>query len=152
MFRWPFARPPSTSILERGSPSKLGFSTTDHTPLEMEAHQKLETPIDVRCCSRIQIEVLNADRYPGTLTLELVLLNTEAVQTLSMRLGNAPVRSRPDLTQDPVMPVRETLDFAVPCEPSMDQFNELKILFHRAALRADKSAKVSVERFVLLPR
>jgi hypothetical protein len=34
----------------------------------------------------------------------------------------------------------------------MDQFNELKILFHRAALRADQSAKVSVERFVLLPR
>jgi hypothetical protein len=152
MFRWPYARPPSTSILERGSPAKLGFSTTDHTPLEMEADQKLETPIDVRCCGGIQIEVLNADRYPGTLTLELVLLNTESIQTLSISLGDAALKSRPNLTRDPVMLVRETLTFAVPAEPSMDQFNELKILFHRAARRADKSAKVSVERFVLLPR
>ena len=152
MFRWPFARPPGSSSLQRGSPSKLGFSTTDRTPLEMEAHQKLETPIDVRCCGRIRLEVLNADPFPGTLALELVLLNTEPVRTLSLSLGNAPVTSRPDLTRDPVMPVRETLDFPVPAEPSMEQFNELKIVFHRAARRADKSAKVSVERFVLQPR
>ena len=152
MFRWPFAHPPSTSILERGSPAKQGFSTTDHTPLQMEAHQKLETPIDLRCCSRIQIELLNADRYPGTLSLELVLLNTETSLTLSLSLGNASIISRPDLTRDPVIPMRETLDFAVPAEASMDQFNEFKILFHRARVRADKSAKVSVERFVLVPR
>jgi hypothetical protein len=48
--------------------------------------------------------------------------------------------------------MRETLDFAVPADPSMDQFNEFKILFHRDGRRADKSAKLSVERFVLLPR
>jgi len=152
MFRWPFARPPSTSFLERGTPSKLAFSTTDHTPLEMEAHQKLETPIDVGCCGRIQLEILNADRYPGTLTLELVLLNTEHSGFGSLSLGNVPVMSLPDLSKDPVMPVRETLDFTMPAQSSMEQFTELKIVFHRARQRADKSAKVSVERFVLVPR
>jgi hypothetical protein len=118
----------------------------------MEAHQKLETPIDIRCCSRIQLEVLNADRYPGTLALELILLNSPSPAPLS--LGMTPVMSQPDLARDPVMPVRETLDFAVPADtpPSMDQFNEFKIVFHRAGSRRDKSAKVSVERFVLLPR
>jgi hypothetical protein len=151
MYRWPFARPPSSSILQRGTPSKLGFSTTDHTPLEMEAHQKLETPIDVRCCSGIQLEVLNADRYPGTLTIELILVNSEPVR-LSQSLGNAAVNSRPDLSQDPVLPVREMLDFAVPGEPAIDQFNEFKIVFHRTVRRADRSAKLSIERFVLLPR
>ncbi len=152
MFRWPFAHPPASSFFERGSPSKLAFSTTDHTPLTMEAHQKLETPIDIRCCSGIQIEVLNADRYPGTLALELILLNSPGATPLS--LGIVPVMSQPDLARDPVMPVRETLDFAVPAvtPASMDQFNEFKILFHRAGSRRDKSAKVSVERFVLLPR
>jgi hypothetical protein len=152
MFRWPFAHPPASSFFERGTPSKLAFSTTDHTPLEMEAHQKLETPIDINCCSRIQIEVLNADRYPGTLTLELVLLRSPSLMALS--LGSVPVLSRPDLKRDPVMPARETLDFTVPAvtPQSFDQFNELKIAFHRARLRMDKSAKVSVERFVLLPR
>ena len=152
MFRWPFSRPPASSFFERGTPSKLAFSTTDQTPLEMEAHQKLETPIDTRCCSRIQLEVLNADRYPGTLALELVLLNTEPIRTLVLSLGTVPVTSRPDVTRDPPMPMRETLDFAVPTDPSIDQFNELKIVFHRAGLRMDKSAKVSVERFVLVPR
>ena len=152
MFRWPFARPPASSFLERGTPSKLTFSTTDHTPLEMEAHQKLETPIQVRCCSHVQLEVLNADRYPGTLTLELLLLNTEHPGPVSLSLGSVPVMSRPDLARDPVMPVRETLDFAVPAQSFMDEFTELKVVFHRARQRADKSAKVSVERFVLLPR
>ena len=152
MFRWPFAHPPLSSFKERGTPSKLAFSTTDHTPLQMEADQKLETPIDVRCCSGIQIELLNADGYPGTLTLELILLNTENGAPVSMSLGSEPVTSRPDISQDAVKPVRETLTFPVPPQSFMDQFTELKIVFHRTRPRIDKSAKVSVERFILQPR
>jgi hypothetical protein len=152
MFRWPFAHPPASSILERGTPAQLAFSTTDHTPLQMEAHQKLETPIDVQCCGKIQIEVLNADRYPGTLRLELILVNSAHPLAVPMSLGDAPVLSRPDAAHDPVIPLRETLDFVVPQRSTMDQFDELRIVFHRARLRMDKSAKVSVERFVLLPR
>src|SRR5580698_3207232 len=150
MIRWPFSRPPASSILERGTPATLTFSTTDHTPLQMEAHQKLETPIDVQCCSKIQLEVLNADRYPGTLTLELFLLDTEHPSAAPLSLGSAPVISHPDVARDPVMPLRETLEFAVPQlstldKSTMDQFTELRIVFHRARLRMDKSAKVSVE-------
>jgi hypothetical protein len=152
MYRWPFAHPPASSFKERGTPSKLAFSTTDHTPLQMEADQKLETPIDVGCCSGIQVELVNSDRYPGTLTLELILLNTENGGPVSMSLGSEPVTSRPNSTQDAVKPVRETLTFPVPAQSFMDQFTELKIVFHRSRLRMDKSAKVSVERFVLLPR
>lgn len=152
MFRWPFAHPPASSILERGTPSQLAFSTTDHTPLQMEAHQKLETPIDVRCCRGMELEVLNADHYPGTLRLELILLNTEHGAPLPQSLGTAPVTSHPDMSQDPPLAAFETLEFAVPAEPAIDQFNEFKVVFHRAGQRLDKSAKVSIERFVLLPR
>jgi hypothetical protein len=152
MYRWPFAHPPLSSFKERGTPSKLAFSTTDHTPLQMEADQKLETPIDVRCCSGIQIELLNADGYPGTLTLELILLNTENGAPVSISLGSEPVTSRPDISQDAVKPVRETLTFPVPPQSFLDQFTELKIVFHRTRPRIDKSAKVSVERFILQPR
>ena len=152
MFRWPFARPPASSFRERGTPSKLAFSTTDHTPLQMEAHQKLETPIDVGCCRGIELEVLNADHYPGTLRLEMILLNTEHGAALSLSLGSQLVTSHPDVSKDPEIPARETLDFAVPAESAMEQFNEFKIVFHRAGRRMDKSAKVSIERFVLLPR
>jgi hypothetical protein len=130
----------------------MGFSSTDHTPLLMEAHQKLETPIDLLCCSRIQLEIVNGDRYPGTLSLELVLLNTEAGFSRPQSLGSAAVTSKPNLSRDPVVPLRETLDFTVPPEPSIDQFTELKVVFRRSRSRMDKSAKVSIDRFVLIPR
>jgi hypothetical protein len=152
MFRWPFAHPPASSILQRGTPSKLAFSTTDHTPLQMEAHQKLETPIDVRCCRAMELEILNADRYAGTLRLELILLNSEHGAPLTLSLGTAPVTSHPDMSQDPALPAFETLEFSVPPEPAIDQFDEFKVVFRRAGQRMDKSAKVSIERFVLLPR
>ena len=152
MYRWPFAHPPASSIKERGSPSKMGFSTTDHTPLQMEADQKLETPIDLKCCSKIQLEVLNADRAEGTLQLELILLNTEHPGAVSLSLGNATMTSHPGTAGESVVPVRELLDFAVPPNSWMDQFTELRVVYHRARTRANRSAKVSVERFVLVPR
>jgi hypothetical protein len=152
MFRWPFAHPPSTSIRERGTPATLAFSTTDHTPLQMEAHQKLETPIDVGCCGKIQLEVLNADRHPETLSLELILLNSDHPNGPPLSLGTAPVVSRPGMEGDKIVPVRETLEFAVPAKSWLDQFTEIKVVFHRSRPNADKSAKVAVERFVLLPR
>lgn len=152
VFRWPFARPPATSFFTHGTPSEMAFSSTDHRALQMEAHQKLDTPIDLRCCREIQIEVLNADRFPGTVGVELVLLSNQAVHFGSVSLGQAAVTSRPDLSQDPVTAVHEMLDFKVPPRPVIDQFDEFKVVFHRAGVRADKSAKVSIERFVLLPR
>jgi hypothetical protein len=100
MFRWPYARPPASSFFQRGTPTKMAFSSTDHIPLQMEAHHKLDTPIDLRCCGSIRLEVANADRYPGTLELELVLLNTESRPPASLRLGSVPLTSRPDLTRD----------------------------------------------------
>jgi hypothetical protein len=96
--------------------------------------------------------LVNADRNPGTLTLELILLNTENGAPVSMSLGSEPVTSHPNFSQDAVKPVRETLTFPVPAHSFMDQFTELKIVFHRSRLRMDKSAKVSVERFILQPR
>jgi hypothetical protein len=118
----------------------------------MEAHQKLETPIDVSCCRAIQLEVVNADHYPGTLSLELILLNTDEHPLQSLRLGSVPVTTWPDLSHDHVTPVRQTVEFAVPAQAMMQQFTEFKIVFLRARLRMDKSARLAIERFVLMPR
>ena len=152
MFRWPYARPPQKSYFQRGTPTKMTFSTTDHTPLQMEAHHKLDIPIAVDCCGKIQIEIVNADRYPGTMWLELILLDNELPRTPWLPLGSRPVTSVPDLKRDPILAVRETLDFPLPAIHSLDQFNEFKVIFHRHGPGMDKSAKISVERFVLVPR
>ena len=152
MYRWPFSKPPAGSFFQRGSPSKLSFSSTDQRPLEMEAHQKLDAPIDIRCCGKIQVEVLNADHYPGTISLELVLVDSESGWPVLLRLGSENVTSRPDLSRNPVIPMRETLEFTLPSDPPMEQFNEFEVVFRRARVRMDRSAKVSIERFVLLPQ
>ena len=149
-FRPPFRKPPPRSLLQRGTPSKVSFSTTDRWPLNMEAHQKLERPIDASCCSRIQLAVSNADRYPNTVSLELILRDLAGERSQS--LGTVPVTSVPNLETDPVSPVGETLDFAVPPEPRVHLFDELTVVYHRDRSRRDKSARVAIERFILIPR
>ena len=158
MFRWPYRRPPQNSYFRRGTPSALSFSTPDHFPMQMEARQKLEQTISLRCCSRLQMAILNADPYPKTISLELILidgnierwnrLHPEMLKTAQASLGRAPITSLPQQRAT----ASETLDFPFPPAPHLDQFNEIKVIFHRADGRMDRSARVSIERFMLVPR
>ncbi len=152
MFRWPYARPPKTSFFQRGSPAALSFSSTDHRPLQMEARHKLDQPVALSCCSAIRLEIRNADRYPNTIALELVLINNDLPGIPSLNLGRYNVTSRPDFSRDPVIPVPETLEFPIPSAAALDSFNEFKVVFQRNWRRADKSAKLAIDRFILVPR
>jgi hypothetical protein len=152
MFRWPFAKPPRTSYFQRGSPANLSFKTTDHRSLQMEARHQLDQSIALDCCSRIQLAIRNADRFPNTIAIELVLIDNERSGPPMVSLGRELVSSVPDLRHDPVAPVAETLSFTVPGSAPIAAFNEFKIVFQRDRRRADQSAKVSVERFILMPR
>src|SRR5262249_47783712 len=76
MFRPEYVRPPRTSYSRRASPLDLGFITTDHASMHMEAYQKLAHPIDLSCCDEILMEISNQDRFPGTVALELILIDT----------------------------------------------------------------------------
>jgi len=149
MYRWPFREPPRNSISRRGSPAALSFSTTDRWPLNMEARQHLDEPIDMRCCSKVQVEIWNADRFPGTVWLEVAAVEADTPGGKPRSLGSAPVVSSPDLSRDPIVAVSETLDFPVP--PDLGACREFQVQFHRARVRLDKSARVSIERFVFVP-
>ena len=118
----------------------------------MEARHKLDMPVSLTCCSAIRLDIRNADRYPNTISLELALINNELPGSPSITLGRHNVESRPNINADPVLPVNETLEFPVPATPNLEAFNEFKVVFQRAYRRADKSAKVSIERFILVPR
>ena len=152
MFKPPLVRPPPASFFRRGNPAALFFRTTDHRPLLMEARHKLEQPIDLRCCGSIRLVVANADRYPGTVALELVLSDTRAGRAGSLSLGKVAVQSHPDFRKDPVDPVEETLDFPIPRSTVLRQFDEFIVLFHRDQMRIDRSARIAIDRFVLAPR
>jgi hypothetical protein len=138
MFRPPETQPPQKSYRLWRSPTTLSFLTTDHATMAMEAHQKLEHPIDLSCCSEIQIAISNADRYPSTVTLELILIDNGSPQSL----GTATVPARPDAL----------LRFPVPASSAIRQFNEIEVVFHRDRVRIDRSARIAIERFVLAPR
>jgi hypothetical protein len=143
MFRWPAERPPRRSIVRRGSASELSFHTTDGARLEMEAHQKLDTPVSVHCCTQIQLAIQNTDQYPGTVSLELILIDTTVAINLVQSLGAVAAGS--------ASPAEQVLSFRIPPITALQKFDEIKVVFHRAHLRADKSARIAIERFVLVP-
>src|SRR5260370_10167995 len=148
MFRWPYQRPPQNSYFQRGTPSALSFSTPDHFPMQMEARQKLAQAVSVRCCSLLRIAILNADPVPRSVSLELILVDRDQVNLAPLHLGRAAVTSVPQ----PKAVAAETLDFRFPVAPNLDQFDEIRVIFHRTTARMDKTARSAIERFILVPR
>jgi hypothetical protein len=148
-FKLPDTRPPPSSYVTHGTPTEMTFYAPDSRPLIMEAHQNLGKLIDLSCCREIRIEIKNADRYPGTVSVELILKNTREEPEGSVSLGSAPVTSAPG---DPDAPMKETLTFPIPANAAIRQFDELMIRFPRRRTRIFRSAKVAIERFVLVPR
>lgn len=152
-FKRPDTRPPVTSFLTNGTPTDVTFRAVDHRPLSMEAHQSLGTLFDLSCCSAIEMAIRNADRYPATVGVELVLVNTSASGTPYQSLGVLNVNSTPPRpAQGDQTSYSETLRFPVPQTPVIKQFNELTIRFVLNLVRADRSARIAIEKFVLVPR
>jgi hypothetical protein len=148
-FKLPDTKPPQDSFVTRGTPAEMTFYAPDSRPLIMEAHQNLGKLIDLKCCREIRIEIRNADRYPGTVSVELVLVNTREGQEGSVSLGSSPVTSAPG---EPDAPMRETLTFPISAHTPIRKFDELMIRFPRMRTRMNRSAKIAIDRFVLIPR
>ena len=109
--------------------------------MEMEAHQRLDPPANPKCCRKIQAGITDTDPYPGTVSLEMILVDSATGATQS--LGNAMPDSQTTREQ--------ILSYSIPRVTSVRKFDEIKIVFHRDSIRKDKSAKITIERFVLLP-
>lgn len=144
-FQPPDRAPDDDAHTTKGSPDQITFRSMDRTPLLMEARQNLGRLIDVSACSRIDITIRNADSYGGTIAIELTLFNTTLHRMVyGQSLGKVPVRS--------TAPAQETLSFKIPESPAIEQFDELAIRFHESPARATRSAKIAIERFLLVPR
>jgi hypothetical protein len=152
MYRPPFDRPPRTSHVQQGSPLTLSFRTTDHAPMSMEAYQKLDRAIDIRCCRAIQIAISNMDAYPGTIALELVIIDSQSASQPMLSLGTVPVASQRPANSFAGNVTRETLDFGIPGITPLHQFDVIKVIYHRDLVRLERSARISIEGFVLSPQ
>ena len=152
-FKAPDIRPPRSSRQAHGSPEVLNIRSTDFRPLLMEAHQNLGSEIDSDCCGKIQIAIRNADRYSGTVSLELVLINSSVPGRPTASLGSVVVESsQPWGIYETQRLRRETLNFMIPANLPIRRFDELKVVFRLDSSRADYGARIAIDRFVLVPR
>jgi hypothetical protein len=152
-FKAPDIRPPRSSRQAHGSPEVLNIRSTDFHPLSMEAYENLGTTIDLDCCGKIQIVIRNADRYPGTVSLELILINSSVPAKPSQSLGSVSVESsQPWRIYGTQRITHETLNFSIPANSAIRRFDEFKVLFRLDSARADYGARIAIDRFVLVPR
>ncbi len=142
-FRRPYTRPPPDSMEMGGKPSDLTFRSHDARPLIMEAHQSLGAPFKVTCCASIQLAITNRNRVPGTVSVELLLVNTFDEGKPSQSLGMLPVES--------AFGANEVLTYPIPPSPAIEQFDEFTIRFHRPFVLARESPNVSIDGFTLQP-
>jgi hypothetical protein len=153
VYKAPDNRPPATSRDAHGSPEMFSIRSIDRRPLRMDAHQNLGTLINLNCCSRIEIAIRNADRYPESVSLELVLTDSSSPEKRSQSFGRAMVRStRPWRLYDDRPPTTETLSFVVPANAEIRRFDEITVVFRLDADRSDAGAKIGIDHFTLLPR
>ncbi len=154
-FKAPDLRLPKKPHEAHGTPEVFNIHATDRHALSMEAHQNLGTLVDLSCCSEIQIAIRNADRYPGTVSLELIVINTTLGGRPSQSLGRSTVRS----TQawklyDDRPPTKEILHFTVPANSRITRFDEVEVMvvFRLDSDRSFAAAKMGIQQFVLVPR
>jgi hypothetical protein len=141
-YRFPATRPPSDAVTMRGTPEDIRFRSHGRTPLNMEAHQNLGRLIDVSCCSRIQIAVHNSEHTPEPNRIQLILADSSGKGQPAESLGMQPVNGSED----------QTLDFPIRPNFQLRSFDEFTLRFFRGWTQSQLSARISVERFVLVPR
>lgn len=150
-FRRPDQRPPADSVEMRGTPAALTFRSHNDRPLVVEAHQSLGTPFRLSCCRAVEVSITNRTRSSGTVSIELMLVDTFDAGKPFQSLGVLPVRSV-FLMSDKGVGASEVLEFPIPRAPAIQQFDEFTVRFHRPFLLSRESANVAVDGFTLKPR
>jgi hypothetical protein len=149
-FKFSGESPGSDAQTTRGDPLKVNVRSTDSGQLLMEAHQNLSAPIDLACCSEMQV-VFRNDMSFGAFAIGLSL--TDSQKKLSQSLGVkyvAPIS--PERGSGDASPLEKTLIFALPKHGSIQKFDAITVALLPDAMHLTAGRKVAVERFVMIPR
>lgn len=150
LFKWPDIKPPPTSFRMRGAPDETRFRSTDSIGLMMEAHQTLPNRVDLSCCNRVELGIRNADTYPGTVEIELILIDSSLPSYAAESLGRVAVD--PGASQfGRGRPRAENLSFPVALSRTLESFTEVTIRFHLSNSRSTVSPKIAIDELVLIP-
>jgi hypothetical protein len=147
-FQWPDSRPGPDAHIVPGDPTKSQIKSTDHYPIVMEAHQRLAKPMETGCCRTLQVNVVNADAVPGTITLDVVLKDASGKPGSTVRLGTQIVVSS---TVSPMPlhrgPVQETLVFQFPRGAKNKRFDEIAVRVRPESSRSLTAPSIAIESF-----
>jgi hypothetical protein len=144
-YKWPDARPGPDAHVVQGDPTKSRIKSTDNYPIVMEAHQRLAKPVDGNCCRALQLNIVNADAVPGTITLEVQMKDEHGFVA---SLGNKVLASS---TVSPMplhrAPVEETLEFQLPRSAKGRKFDEITVRVKPEGSRSLAAPEVGIESF-----
>jgi hypothetical protein len=151
---WPLHKPPKSALIHTGSPLLEMFSNLPTQRLVMTARQSLDKPIPLTCCNRIDMEVTSTDKQQDTVSIELVLVNSQLEKKpLSQSLGELRLTSRRvPMAGGSAAAMPERLRYSVPEESAISEFDQIRVIYHLDVPREHRSANVAIERFFLVPR
>lgn len=147
-WRGPSDSPPSNSVVMHGSPSAQFFRSTDGDGMSMEAKQNLGFAVDPRTYGAIEVDIQNADPFPNSVSILLKVRNTALANEPIQSLGMENVAPRSSEAQA----VTQTLRFRLPSRLAMGRFDELTVSYYLRGARSNRSARIAVQRFRLVPR
>ena len=139
-------RPPANSLQVTGSPMGASYATTDGMPLLVEAYQDLREPIDLSTCGAIEVGLANRDRFPGQVTLQVLLAYGRGRTRQIKPAGSQPIFGVPAHAT-----VHERLRFEVRAV-GLRYFDQIVFHFDLPPERWDHSPRIAIEDVVLLPR
>jgi hypothetical protein len=146
----PSDRPPANSVVMHGSPSARFFRSTDGG-MSMEARQNLGFMVDPKRYSAIEILFKNADPFPNTVSILLKVRNTTVPGKPILSLGMEGLSARASSSANGAA-TPQRLRFRIPSAISIGSFDELTVSYYLQGARSDRSARIAIDRFRLVPR
>jgi hypothetical protein len=138
LFRESSSQLPPGAEKRAGSPMDAIYVTTNGTPMETDAYQDFDPPVDFTPCAKIRLTLTSGEVFPASATL--ILVGAESVGELGPEIFG--------MSSDP----EETLEFAVPAATAGHPVKGIRIIFRHNPMEASHSTQVAIQRFTFLPR
>jgi hypothetical protein len=129
--------PPGASIYA-GTPLDAIYITTNRAPMETEAYQGIDPPMDFGNCDRIEVALSTAEVRPVSASLRLETAGG-TVDLETQIFGLTPAR-------------QQTIEFALPAAPRRLRVSAIRVFFHRNPSQQDQSTRVAIQGFTLVPK
>jgi hypothetical protein len=119
----------------------------------MEAHQALGAAIPLACCREMQVAIENSDNTPGVIAIGVLLTDSTSLGKPTFYLGQQTVVStEPSRFTVKSSPVPEVLHFPIPSHATIEEFDEITLVFFPDSERPYTGAKIAIKQFDLVPR